>query len=176
MRVHRARCDVTPRVIEVRATVSLSAPETPVLAIGTDASEREPLRLAPALAPIPTPTASFDGSITFDPIAVTAVNDAVASGSARLIVHRLDRACGSWQLVLQSSSGNAAASFWLATINGVPVDTACALDDGCAIGLVLGDAGWPAEAVYTVELLLTISSGVPPGTLTASFGIALEAA
>jgi hypothetical protein len=176
MQVFRARCDVASQFVEVEAAVSVAAsgPSDPVVTpagIG-----RDPLRIVPEIAPIPVPLASFDGPIAFNPLQVNAVDNATADGSARIAVIGLNRACGDWILTLQASSGSTYASLWLSSINGVPLDEACALSDECAVGLMTGNETRPGNESVTLGLQITIAGGVPPGALSVSFDIALVAA
>jgi hypothetical protein len=173
MRIHRARCDISPGLVDLSGSVEIAVPGNDEISFDVDQTEREPLRITAPLASIPVPSATFDGPVSFDPIGLTAVDDAVAGGSAQVIVSGLDRGCAEWRLDMQATSEHPGASFWLVSINGVALNEACPLADGCVLDLITGGADQPAETVYTIGLQLIVFSGVPPGSLPVSFNVAL---
>jgi hypothetical protein len=170
MRIERPACLTGVPEIELRHDAAVAA--TGVNLITT---EREPLRITPAIAPIPEPSIAFTGGLDFGSITATArgLSTTQVDGVIGITVTGLDQACGTWNLLLASTP--------IVDATGAPRDGfalmfgACNLVDGCLAATLLAGPGAPASITHTYTLTLQAPQHAAPGAIGTTLDANLSA-
>jgi hypothetical protein len=180
LRVLRPACAMTTPMLRLRHDAAVSSAGIEPVA-GVAESEREPLRIEPSLAPVPKPSVSFAGPLSFGEIGATAagLNETTRTGSVELVVSGLDQTCGTWDVRLSATplaDANGAllegSRLFLTSVDNAPVPGAgCDLVEGCAAVSLSG--GPEAQANQTIIMTLTLQ--MPSQAGLGAFSTALEA-